>query len=280
MLTTKAKIRIATALSCIVRTARAAFGVASDGVLAKRDGIAWRLDLKEGIDFAVFLGQYERSTRRAIRRTVRPGQIVLDAGANIGTHTLELARQVGPNGKVFAFEPTSFAYSKLLQNLELNPVLAPIIKAEQLMLAASDSKIPEFHIHSSWPLVPSDNLHADHLGRLQSTEGAHAISLDTYLRQAAVPRVDFIKLDVDGFECEVLEGARRCLDKFHPTILMELAPYVLRERGSSLAHLIALLNRSGYRFSRLNGEELIIDPAKFNTRIADGASINVVARAA
>src|ERR1700738_4527601 len=98
MLTTKAKIKIAAALSRIVRTARTAFGAASDSVLMKRDGITWRLDLKEGIDFAIFLGLYERSTTKAIRRSVRLGQIVLDVGANIGTHTLELARQVGADG--------------------------------------------------------------------------------------------------------------------------------------------------------------------------------------
>jgi FkbM family methyltransferase len=264
-------------LSRIVRTARAALGAESASVLAKRGGINWLLDLQEGIDFAIFLGLYERSTAKAIRRSVQPGQVVLDVGANIGTHTFELARQVGASGKVFAFEPTSFAYAKLLRNLGLNTALVPIVKAEQLMLAASDSKIAENHIHSSWPLVPSDNLHAEHLGRLQSTEGARAISLDTYLKQAAVRRVDFIKLDVDGFECEVLEGARHCLDTFRPTILMELAPYVLRERGSSPQYLMAILRRSGYRFTTLDGKEILNDAAELDRRMAPGSSMNVVA---
>src|SRR5271165_3132248 len=177
MLTTKSKIKIAAALSHIVRIARTAVGSASDNVLVKRDGIAWRLDLKEGIDFGIFLGLYERSTTRAIRRWVRPGFIALDVGANIGTHTLELARQVGSMGKVFAFEPTFFAHSKLLRNLALNPNLAAIVKPEQLMLAASDNRTAELQIYSSWPLVREDSLHANHLGRLQPTEGARAISL-------------------------------------------------------------------------------------------------------
>jgi FkbM family methyltransferase len=280
MLNTKAKLKIAAALSRIVRTARAAVGVASDNVLVKRDGFAWRLDLREGIDFGIFLGLYERSTTRAIRQWVRPGYIVLDVGANIGTHTLEFGRQVGPRGKVFAFEPTYFAHSKLLQNLALNPSLAAIVKPEQLMLAASDNRTTEFQIYSSWPLVHAESLHANHLGRLQSTEGARAISLDTYLRQAEVPRVDFIKLDVDGFECEVLAGARHCLDTFRPTILLELAPYVLRERGTSLAQLVAILGRSGYRFAQLGGQALAIDAATLESKIADGSSINVIARVA
>jgi FkbM family methyltransferase len=276
MLTTKSKIKIAAALSHIVRTARTAVGSTSDNVLVKRDGIAWRLDLKEGIDFGIFLGLYERSTTRAIRQWVRPGNIVLDVGANIGTHTLELARRVGPGGKVFAFEPTVFAHSKLLQNLALNPSLAAIVKPEQLMLAASDDRAAELQIYSSWPLIRVDSLHANHLGRLQSTEGSRAICLDTYLRQAGVAGVDFIKLDVDGFECEVLEGARHCLDVFRPTILLELAPYVLRERGASLTQLVGILGRSGYCFARLDGEGF--DPPTLESKIADGSSINVIAR--
>ena len=135
-------------------------------------------------------------------------------------------------------------------------------------------------IYSSWPLVREDSLHATHLGRLQSTEGARSISLDTYLRQTGVPRVDFIKLDVDGFECEVLEGARHCLDIFRPTILMELAPYVLREHGASLAQLVAILGRSGYRFELLDGEALSNDAATLENKIAHGSGINVIARLA
>jgi FkbM family methyltransferase len=278
MLTTKSKIKIASALSQIVRTTRTVVGSPSDSVLVRRHGIVWRLDLKEGIDFAIFLGLYERSTTRAIRRWVRPGYTILDAGANIGAHTLELARQVGPTGKVYAFEPTFFAYSKLLRNLALNPSLTNIVVAEQLMLAASDNSNTESQIYSSWPLAPEDSLHAKHLGRLQTTEGARATSLDTYLRQAGVLRVDFIKMDVDGFECEVLQGAQNTLEKSRPIIIMELAPYCLRDRGGSLERLVDLLFHWGYRFAKLNGEELPNNAKELDSMIADGATINVVAR--
>jgi FkbM family methyltransferase len=278
MLTTKSKIKIAAALSRIVRKARATIGAASDNVLVKRHRITWCLDLKEGIDFAIFLGLYERSSVRAIKRLVRPGYIALDVGANVGALTLELARWVGPTGKVFAFEPTLFAYSKLVQNLALNPALAAVVKPEQLMLVASDNVKAELQIHSSWPLELEQSLHAKHLGRLQPTEGAHAMSLDTYLKQAGIDRVDFIKLDVDGFECEVLEGAQQCLGKFRPMIIMELAPYCLRDRGCSLRRLVDMLSRFGYRFASLNGAELPINADELETKIPDGAGINVIAR--
>jgi FkbM family methyltransferase len=278
MLTTRSRIKIAAALSMMVRAARTAVGSTNDQVLLKRDGIAWCLDLKEGIDFGLFLGLYERSTTMAIRRLVRSGDIVLDVGANIGTHTLELARQVGSAGEVFAFEPTLFAHAKLLQNIALNPSLAGIVQVEQLMLAASDHSTSEPLIYSSWPLVRQDSLHPKHLGSQKTTAGARTMSLDTYLQQAEVPRVDFIKLDVDGRECEVLEGAQKCLEKFRPIILMELAPYCLRDRGGSVQRLVDSLCCWDYQFARLNREELPIDTKKLDRAITEGAGINVIAR--
>jgi FkbM family methyltransferase len=278
MLTTKSKIKIASVLSRIVRTMRRTGHSESEHVLVSRDGISWRLDLKEGIDFAIFLGLYERSTKMAIRRLVRNGFVALDIGANIGAHCLELARQVGSAGTVFAFEPTRFAHSKLLENLALNPGLSRVVKAERLLLAASDNRQPVVQVYSSWPLVHEDGLHAIHTGRSQSTDGAPAISLDTYLKRAGVQGVDFVKLDVDGFECEVLEGGQECLEKFRPIILMELAPYCLREHGASLERLVDLLTCRGYRFLKLNGKELPIDARRIGRKIPEGASMNVIAR--
>ena len=79
------------------------------------------------IDFAIYLGgMFERNTALALRKLVRPSSLVLDIGANIGAHTLRLANLVGSSGRVFAFEPTDFAYSKLQANLDLNPALASV----------------------------------------------------------------------------------------------------------------------------------------------------------
>jgi FkbM family methyltransferase len=278
MLNTRSKIALAAAFSRIVRTARAALGRESKNIQVIRDGISWNLDLNEGIDFAIFLGIYERATTRAIRRWVRPDSVVLDIGANIGAHTLQLARRVGSRGKVIAFEPTFFAHAKLIKSLALNPSLVDIVKAEQLMLVASDSSKIEMAIYSSWPLGIEDHLHPKHLGALQPTNGAGAISLDTYLKRAGILRVDFIKLDVDGFECEVLDGARQCLKNSHPTILMEIAPYCLREHGVSLGQLVSILSDSGYRFMRLDGKEFPLDVPTLESRMVDGSSMNVIAR--
>src|SRR4051812_4172311 len=103
---------IARALYRFVRAGRALAGRRSDGQKVVRDGIAYELDLSQGIDFAIYLGGiFERDTARALARLVEPSSLVLDIGANIGAHTLRLAKLVGPHGRVLAFEPTDFAFA-------------------------------------------------------------------------------------------------------------------------------------------------------------------------
>ena len=111
------KIAGARAMYRVVRAGRAMLG-RTDRDVVVRGGINYELDLSQGIDFAIYLGNiYERQTKAALRRLVSPGSLVLDIGANIGAHTLHLASLVGPTGRVMAFEPTDYAFGKLRRNL-------------------------------------------------------------------------------------------------------------------------------------------------------------------
>src|SRR5690606_2608363 len=152
----------------------------------------------------------------ACARLIRPGDTILDIGANIGALTLPLARMTGPGGKVYAFEPTQFAYAKLKANLALNPDIETRVVASQMMLTDSAAAVAET-IYSSWPLEGTKELHEKHLGAAESTAGAVPIKLDDFLDSAGVARIDFIKMDVDGFECHVLGGAQETLRKHKPT---------------------------------------------------------------
>ena len=276
MLSTRTKVTIARAAFSAINLARRVVGASPETVVT-REGLRWRLDLREGIDLAIYLGVFERSTTRALRRLVRPGATVLDIGANIGAHTLPLAKLVGPTGRVHSFEPTAFAHKKLLANLALNPELAPRVSTHQVMLTNGDAVAPE--LYSSWPLVRSDNLHARHQGRLEPTTGARALRLDDYLAEIGVSHVDLVKLDVDGYECDVLAGASRFLASAAPVIVMELAPYVLAERGHTLEELLGRLAGSGYRLEdETTGEPLPQDTAGITGLIKDGGCMNVVGR--
>jgi FkbM family methyltransferase len=273
------KIAGARAIYRVVRAGRSILG-RSDRQVVVRDGVTYELDLSQGIDFAIYLANvYERQTKAALRQLVSPASLVLDIGANIGAHTLHLAQLVGPNGRVIAFEPTDYAFRKLRRNLELNPQLEARVTTCHCFLTKHDEDRVPSAIYSSWPLAREAGLHAKHLGREMRTESARARSLDSVLSELADRKVQLIKLDVDGFECDVLGGATVLLRDVRPIFVMELSPYVLEEHGSSLERLLSYFIPNGYSFYDERTRKPLPSTARELQRlIADGAGINAIAR--
>jgi FkbM family methyltransferase len=275
---TSHKIALARLVSGALRAARSAVGLGMR-VQVERDGLRWELDLDEGIDLAIYLfGMFERSTVMACRRLVTPGSTVLDIGANVGAHTLQLARAVGQSGTVLAYEPTAFAYEKLLRNIGLNPALLPRIVAEQVLLVEPGAPPQPAALYSSWPLTAQENLHKDHRGRLMDVGRARVLTLDEHVGRSNVRRVDFIKIDVDGHECPVLRGGAGVLRAHRPVLVMELAPYLHVELGHRLEECFEPLLSLGYRFRDLDsGAEVTANLRELDRLIGPGTSRNVVA---
>ena len=278
MLNTAQKIALATLASRAVLLFRKMLGRPPEAEFTRR-AIRWRLDLREGIDFSIYLlGAFEPETVKAYSAIVKPGQTVLDIGANIGAHTLPLAGLVGEAGKVFAFEPTAFAVRKCAANMALNADLAARISLHQIMLVEKKGESLPAGVFSSWPLIEAEALHEKHRGRLMDTKGARTATLDEMVAELKIDRIDFIKLDVDGYEYPVLAGARATLARYRPVIAMELAPYVHAEHGHSLEELVSLLTASGYDLRHIDSHKpLSADAAILRKLIPEGGSINVLA---
>jgi FkbM family methyltransferase len=248
--------------------------------IVRRGGALWSLDLKEGIDLSIYLlGGFEPRTLRRYKELIVDGFVVLDIGANVGAHTLPLAQLVGPSGRVIAFEPTEYAFDKLLKNISLNPGLSSRISANQTLLGRSTNDELPGAIYSSWPLENASDLHSDHQGRLKSTSGADVQTVDGYVERCGLDRLDFIKLDVDGHEYEVLQGARATLERFRPGIVLELAPYVYSEKPAEFDGLLELLWDRGYLLTDLStGAALPRDPEKVRRLIPPLGGMNSLAR--
>lgn len=277
--TTAQKIAMARAARAVTMLGRRLVG-AGDRALVVRRGVRWELDLREGIDFAIYLlGGFELRTLRIYEELVHPGDTVLDIGANIGAHTLPFARLVGSDGRVIAFEPTRFAFTKLERNLSLNQDLAARVLARQIALVDGTAPAVPERIYSSWPLDRSDGRHAVHGGVLQGTEGAQAMTLDRAAESIDLDRVDFIKLDVDGHEPAVLAGGLGTIARFRPRMLIEWAPYLFEGRDAVLNEALRGLRELGYR-ARIAGSqavgELPCDRNSLFVPIAEGASVNLL----
>jgi FkbM family methyltransferase len=279
ILTTKTKIALASLAYRAIAMERAVRG-RDDYVTAERGGIKWDLDLREGIDFSIYLlGAFERSTLRTLQKLANPGSVVFDIGANIGAHTLGLARSVGPAGRVFAFEPTDFAFAKLKRNLALNPELDSRTRAHQILLAEETGAQLPPAIYASWPLLSNDALHPKHCGRLSTTSHATVNTLDAFVESEGINRLDLIKIDVDGHEYPVLRGGARTLARFQPVLLMEMSPYVQDEQSHGFGALVSLLQDADYSLEDAStGKTVPLRVAELQSLIPDGAGINVVAR--
>jgi FkbM family methyltransferase len=277
--TTKTKVVLASLAYRIIHSGRSLIG-RGDWVRVRRGQIEWHLDLKEGIDFSIYLlGAFERSTAATLERLVEPGDVVFDIGANIGAHTLALARSVGPSGRVVAFEPTDFAFAKLLRNLALNPELAQRVRALQVQLADQPSAPRELEIYASWPLEANGHVHAKHRGRLVTARNASVDTLENLVAREGIDRLDLIKIDVDGHEYPVLRGARAILARFQPVLVMEVSPYVHAEQKHRFGDLIALLRELGYSLQdAATWKPLPLQSETLEALIPDGAGINVIAR--
>lgn len=277
LLNTQRKIALARVANRFVKVGRKLFGMPMRAEF-KRGGLRWMLDLNEGIDFSIFLlGSFEPDAVRCFEKRVKPGDVVLDIGANIGAHTLRLAHLVGPTGRVLAFEPTAYAHAKLRANLALNPDLVPRVTLRQLLLMDSPGAAVPETICSGWPLVHEAGLHPDHLGKPHSTEGAGCSTLDEAVAAAGVATVAFIKLDVDGHELSVLRGGTATLRKSRPVILVELCPHVCSEHGYPFSELVACFAGLGYGFESFDGRALPDDAAALEKFIPERGSINVLA---
>jgi FkbM family methyltransferase len=276
---TKHKILIARLIQTPIILLRKAIGL-SARTKAKRAGICWYLDLNEGIDFAIYLtGKFEPETVATMTSLIKSGDVVLDVGANIGAHTLSMAHMVGEKGRVIAFEPTKYAFDKLVANAKLNPHLQSKITLNQMMLTASETAPLKKELYSSWPLDPKKQMHKKHLGNLQMTCGARVQTLSSYVNNSKIKNVKLVKIDVDGYEIDVLEGGLDFFKKQQPIIIMELAPYTLEERGKSLDELLGILEGMGYYLlDQSSKKPLAMTPKKLKQQIPEGGSINVIAR--
>lgn len=225
------------------------FDIQVEDARVTRRGIRWRLDLRESIDLSLFFtGTFEPDVTVSYQRFLRPGDHVLDVGANFGAHTLRFAKAVGSAGKVRAFEPTRYALDRLKANLELNPELGAVTDVEFSFLnPTAESAVPE-SVSSSFRLASfsgSEKRSEKDFGFAKSTAGASSTSLDRFC--AGFQSLDFIKMDVDGNEPEVIGGAGETLKRLRPVLLVEVAPGHFVDTPKRFHDWVQSILNAGYR---------------------------------
>ena len=186
--------------------------------------------------YALWKALSDRRERALLRRLIRPGMTVVDVGANIGIYTRFLSGLAAASGRVHAFEPAPSNYKRLQENAE------HFTNASLNQAAVGDRS-------GSIRLFVSNDLNVDHR-TFDSGDGRKAIdvpviSLDEYFTPGH--RIDFIKIDVQGYEMSVLQGAKRVLaENRNIKVLMEFWPYGLAKAGVAPSSVIELIKSLGF----------------------------------
>lgn len=220
-------------------------------------------------------GSFDKKAIRTLNKNLEKGDVIIDIGANIGSMAIHCAKSVGDHGKVYAIEPSDFAYSRMCRNISLNTELQSRITVGQHFITQKNSKPSE--VFASWNMQKGMKRHPNHMGTLTATAGASPISLDQFVRQNQIQKLDWLKIDVDGFECEVLKGAYGTLKNFRPKIFLELSEYTLIEQGENLESMLQFLFDQNYSLVQLNGRILGKNIEHIRKRIPYMGAINVFA---
>lgn len=190
------------------------------------------LDEYMGKSFKLY-GEYSPGEAALFADLLQPGDVVVEVGANIGAHTVRLAQLVGTEGKVLAFEPQRLCFQLLNGNVAINSLTNVYTYQKCVGATAGHMMVPELspdEVHN-WGGVSLENIKGN------EGEQVECITLDSL----NLTKCKLLKLDVEGMEPQVLQGAVNLLDKCQPLIYTEI------DRENKKAEVIAFLRARGYK---------------------------------
>jgi FkbM family methyltransferase len=210
-----------------------------------REGFRFRVFLGNDLSRCLFVGGcIEPNELCLFNSLLAPGMIVVDAGANEGLYTVLAAHRVGPSGLVLAVEPSLREIPRLRANLALNA-----FQHVRVIEAALSDQTGTGVLH----LANDEHAGQNTLGRFiyegtaaGTTQPVALTTLDCLAAREALPRVDLVKIDVEGAEMKVLRGGEITLRRHRPPLFLELSDAALQQQGASAADVLTWLGRLGY----------------------------------
>jgi FkbM family methyltransferase len=196
---------------------------------------------------------------------LKEGDCFVDIGANVGLFSLFASKKVGLSGTVIAFEPSQTTFNRLLENIELNGISN--VKPYKLGLSDQE-KVLELNIsvngYEAWNTFVKTKS-----SEFTKKEQVQVKTFDDFFLENSIPteNITLIKLDVEGFELNVLNGAKKLLSQEKaPVFLVEFTDVNANEAGHCCHEIYKLLNMYGYNWYKYDShlKKLIFSPMQIN----------------
>lgn len=205
--------------------------------VALRNSLKLKLDISDLVDWHAYFNLSDPSISLFLSK-IQATDIVLDVGSNIGYVALQCAQKANL-GHVYGFEPSKKNFTKCTQNLQLNHLTN--INVFQLALGQTPGK--------TFLKVESENnsgmARIDHQSS-ESNEEVIVKTIDQVVEEASIKTVNIIKLDVEGFELNVLKGAINTIRKFRPKLFLEVDESFLQRFQNSSEELFSWIRSNDY----------------------------------
>jgi FkbM family methyltransferase len=254
----------------IKRFAKFALRPFADRVYTVRSGIARGLKRHGGYGFLPGLLRPASREDRFLTGLELKGRTVYDIGGHEGVFALFFARAVGPEGRVIVFEPNPRSAARLLENVALNGFTNVELHTIALGKRATTATLVV-------------NPHSSGRSRLDQNEarrGSHderfdveVDSLDHWVEVKGLPQADFVKIDTEGFEHEVLSGARATLERMRPQLFIEIHGRGPEQKRASARAVVALLSELGYQITHVESGQVITEA---NSEVASAGHLYCV----
>jgi FkbM family methyltransferase len=165
------------------------------------------------------------------------GLVIYDVGAYHGILTLFFASR---GGQVIAYEPNDVNHARLIENIRLNNLTNVLVR--KLGLGAQTGSGT---LHYSPEMAGGGTLDPD--ARAAISQAIQITTLDQDIAASALPAPDLIKIDIEGWELEALQGARATIDEYHPALFLEMHGETIREKRRKASEIISFLREAGYQ---------------------------------
>ena len=208
----------------------------------KNENIAIYTNADNYIEYFILSnGDYEDEVYKLINISLKPGFVAFDIGANIGIQSIRMSQCVGQTGKVYSFEPLGHLQKKFKQNIALNN--CENIKLFPWALSDKEATLTMNINENEWN---QGTFSLNWTNSLGTPEQIIVKIADDIEELQNIERLDLIKIDVEGFEYQVLRGLKAVLQKYKPRIIFEYDKNYWLNTGQKLTDCIAFLRELNY----------------------------------